>query len=174
MIRIRRYSATAILLLLLLVQPLYGAQSKQTKAVVLLYSEDKAHPAHELTDQGIREAFRSNELFDIILYTEYLDLSRFSGTDHLHIVSDYLRRKYAGLKIDVLIGVYPAAVEMLLGEARSAFPGVPIVACEMTGPYAESLVNSPSRAFITGVVMAENMAGLLDAAFRMRPNMNRE
>jgi PAS domain S-box-containing protein len=173
MIRIRRYSATAILLLLLLVQPLYGAQSKQTKAVLLLYSEDKAHPAHELTDQGIRETFRSNKLFDIILYTEYLDLSRFSGTDHLRTVADYLRRKYAGLKIDVLIGVYPAAVDMLLGEGRSAFLGVPIVACEMTGPYAESLVNSPSRAFITGVVMAENMEGLLDAAFRMRPNMKR-
>ena len=39
----------------------------------MLYSEDKAHPAHELTDRGIRAVFRSNKLFDVQLYTEYLD-----------------------------------------------------------------------------------------------------
>ena len=38
------------------------------KNVLVLYSEDKAHPAHELTDRGIRSAFRSNKLFEVRLY----------------------------------------------------------------------------------------------------------
>lgn len=37
--------------------------------------------------------------------------------------------------------------------------------------YAEALDNWSSRDFIIGVVMAENMAGLLDVALRMRPTV---
>jgi len=169
MMQIQRGSSAAIWLVLLLVQLLYAAEPKETKRILILYSEDKAHPAHELTDRGIRQAFQSNKLFDVELYTEYLDLTRFSGTAHLRTVADYLHRKYGGLKIDVIIGVYPAAVDVLLGEAQVAFPGVPIVACEVSRPYAENLDNSPSRAFVTGVVMAENIGGLLDNALRLRP-----
>jgi PAS domain S-box-containing protein len=84
-------------------------------------------------------------------------------------VADYLQRKYAGLKIDAIIGVYPAVADVLLGEAQEAFSGVPIVACEVSRSYAGNLDNSPSRAFVTGVVMAENIAGLLDTALRLRP-----
>jgi hypothetical protein len=65
---------------LVLFLPVGGLASspKEPKRVLLLYSQEKADPAHELTDQGIREAFRSNKLFDVRLYTEYLDLGRFS------------------------------------------------------------------------------------------------
>ena len=52
MMQIYRVISAALLLLLLLVQSLYAAESKETKAVLVLYSEDKAHPAHELTDKG--------------------------------------------------------------------------------------------------------------------------
>ena len=88
-------------------------------------------------------------------------------------LADYLRRKYTGSKIDAIIAVYPAAVDLLLGEASMAFPGVPIVACDMTRPYAESLENSPSRSFVTGVVMGDNIAGVLEAALRIRPDIKR-
>jgi PAS domain S-box-containing protein len=171
--QIYRIISAALLLLLLLIQSSYAAESKETKAVLVLYSEDKAHPAHELTDKGIREAFRSNKLFHAQLYTEYLDLSRFSGPAHERALADYLHRKYSNSKIDAIIAVYPATIELLLGEARAAFPGVPIVACEVSRSYAESLNSSPSRSFVTGVVMGGNMAGMLEAALRMRPDTRR-
>jgi PAS domain S-box-containing protein len=170
MMQIQRGGFAAMWLIVLLVQLLSAAEPREKKNVLVLYSEEKAHPGHELTDRGIHGAFRSNKLFDVRLYTEYLDLSRFRGTAHLLTVADYLHRKYSGLKIDVIIGVYPAAVDVLLGEAQEAFPGVPIVACAVSRSYAENLDNSTSRAFITGVVMAEDIAGLLDTALRLRPN----
>ena len=121
MMRIYRIISPALLLLLLL-QPLFGAEAREAKRGLVLYSEDKAHPAHELTDGGIRAVFRSNKLFDVQLYTEYLDLSRFSGPGHTRAVADYLRRKYAGSKIDAIITIYPAALDFLLGEARAGVP----------------------------------------------------
>jgi hypothetical protein len=65
---------------------------QESKKGLVLYSEDKVHPAHEMTEQGIRVVFRSNKLFDVQLYTEYLDLSRFSGPGHTRAVTDYRGR----------------------------------------------------------------------------------
>ena len=162
------------LILALVFAPAFDAHgSFPQKRVLLLYSEDKAHPAHELTDGGIRAVFRLNKLFDVQLYTEYLDLSRFSGPGHTRAVTDYLGRKYAGSKIDAIITIYPAAIDMFLGEARAGFPGVPIVACEITRIQAENLERSPSRGLTTGVVLGENTAGIMDSAFRMRPGTKR-
>ncbi len=169
MMQSQRGGLAAVVLIILLVQLLSAAETREKKHVLVLYSQDKVHPAHELTDRGIREAFQSNKLFDVQLYTEYLDLSRFGSTEHLRTVADYLHRKYAGIKIDLIIGVYPAAVDVLLGEAQAAFPGVPIVACEVSRSYAKNLENSPSRAFITGTIIADNIAGLLDTALQLRP-----
>lgn len=169
MTQIQRGGFAAIVLILFLGSLLSAGSLREKKRVLAIYSEDKAHPAHELTDRGLRESFQSNKLFDVQLYTEYLDLTQFSDTAHLRTLADYLQRKYAGTKIDVIIGVYPAAVDVLLGEAQTAFPGVPIVACEVSRPYSENLGDSPSCAFMTGVVMATDVAGLLDTALRLLP-----
>ena len=85
-----------------------------------------------------------------------------------------LRRKYAGTKIDVDHRRLPSLPWMCFWARLSkAFPGVPIVACEVTRSYAENLDKSPSRSFITGVVMGDNIAGVVDAALRMRPDTKR-
>ena len=158
------------LILVLVFAPAFDAHSSlPEKRVLLLYSEDKAHPANELTDQGIRAAFRSNKFFDVQLYTEYLDLPRFSGPGHTRAVTDYLGRKYAGLKIDTIITIYPTVLDMFLDEARAGFPGVPLVACVITRIQAENLERSPSRRLITGVVLGDKIAGIMDSAFRLRP-----
>jgi len=142
---------------------------KPQKRVLLLYSEDKSHPAHELTDTGIREAFRSNRLFDVRVYTEYLDVTRFSGPGHARAVADYLGRKYTGLKIDAVITIYPAALDMLLGEATTGLHGVPVVACEIVRSAAANLERSPSRRWVTGLIIGDNITGLLDSAFLLKP-----
>ena len=163
----------SLILALLLAPGRDAFASAPQKRVLVLYGEDKAHPAHELTDQGIRAAFRSNGLFDVQLYTEYLDQSRFSGPGHLQAVADYLRRKYAALKIAAIISVYPAALAFLMSEEREILPGVPIVASEILRGDAENLDHSSRRSLITGVIMGDNIAGLLDSIFRMRPGTKR-
>jgi PAS domain S-box-containing protein len=161
-------------MLTLFLAPAYDASaSLPQKRVLLLYSEDKAHPAHELTDQGIRAIFQSNKLFKVRLFTEYLDVSRFSGLSHVRTMADYLRRKYAGMKVDAIITVYPAAMDFLLGEGIDLFPGTPIVANEVTREYAEKLKHSPPYRSLTGTIVGENAAGVFDTAFRIRPDSKR-
>jgi PAS domain S-box-containing protein len=161
--------AAALVLSLLLAQPLAAMEPKEAKRILVLYGEGKEHPAHELTDQGLRAAFRSNHLFDVQLYPEYLDDSRFGGAGHARTVADYLRRKYAGIKIEVIITVYPSALELLLSEEGDIFPGVPVVASQLPRIMAENLEHSPLHRFITGVVIGDNSTGLLDSALQLRP-----
>jgi PAS domain-containing protein len=158
-----------LLLALLLLQPLWAGQPLETKRVLVLYSEDKAHPAHELTEQGIRSAFRSNTQFDLQQYNEYLDVSRFSGPANAHAFADYLRRKYVNVKIDTIITVYPAAMDFLLSEALEVFPDTTIVANQVSRAYAAKLKDSAPRRAITGTIAGDNVTGVLDSAFRMRP-----
>jgi signal transduction histidine kinase len=162
------------LLVLLLLQPLYGAEPGEAKRVLVLYSEDKTLPAHELTDRGIRSVFQSNKLFDVQLLSEYLDVSHFGGVSHARAMIDFLRRKYSGIEIHVIIAVNPAAVDFLLAERSTLFPEVPIIASEITSSsYAENLERSPARRFVTGTIMRDNITGIMDAALRMRPETKR-
>ena len=169
----------AVFLLALLSLPLStgwahpSVAAKETRQVLVLFSQERGHPAHELTEQGIRQAFRSNPAFVVELYIEYLDVARFSDPSQAATEAHFLRRKYAGIKLDAIIAVYPAAVDFLLGEGNAAFPRVPIVACIVSRAWAEKLERSPSRRYITGVMIAENTGDVLEAALRMRPSTKR-
>jgi hypothetical protein len=85
-------------------------------------------------------------------------------------MADYLRRKYAGLKFDIIIPVYPTATDFLLAEGRTLFPRVPVVACETTRNAAEKLEQSPERRFITGVILGDNATEMITSALRLKPD----
>jgi signal transduction histidine kinase len=150
-----------------------AAASLPLKRVLLLYSEQRDHPAHELTDRGIRGVFRSNRFFDVEVYAEYLDAARFAGISRARAMADYLRGKYFGIKINAIITVYPYAMDFLLAERRSLLPEVPIVAAVMTRGYGEKLERSPARRFVTGTIIGDNIFGIMEAALRMKPKTKR-
>ena len=149
------------------------AEAKETKRVLILYSQERGHPAHDLTERGIRAVFLSNSSFDVQLYNEYLDVARFSGPGQISSAADYLRRKYLGMKIDAIIAVYPYAVDFLLAARSPLFSEVPIIACETLRSYAENLEHSPVRRYVTGTIVDDNMTDFITDALRMRPETKR-
>ena len=46
---------------------------------------------------------------------------------------------------------------------------MPIIAIELPRPYAENLERSPARRFITGTMLGDNISGLMDTAFHLKP-----
>jgi hypothetical protein len=138
------------LLLLLFFLPLSAAEPREVKRVLVLHSENKANPGQELAEQGIREGFRSNRQFDVELYSEYLDVSRFGGSSsHAAEMADHLRRMYTGVEIHAIITVYPYALEFLLAERRALFPEAPVIAAVISRSNAEKLEHSPARRLFT-------------------------
>jgi PAS domain S-box-containing protein len=158
---------------LLLTQPLHAAAPKETKRVLIVYSLDKWHPAHNLTERAMRKVFRENSRFDVLEYAEYLDMGRFHGPEHARAMAEFLRRKYTAFKIDVVVTVYPDALDFLLREKGRLFSGVPIVAAEVTRPYAENLDRSPARRHVTATILGDNVSGIIAAVLRLKPNTQR-
>ena len=62
------------------------------------------------------------------LYIETLDPNRFPGEAHARRMREYLREKYVGKKIAVLIAAFDEALSFLLDERDPVFPDVPIAA----------------------------------------------
>jgi PAS domain S-box-containing protein len=157
------------LLLLLISQPLSAAEQREAKRVLVLYSEDKDNPSQEMTEQGIQAGFRSNKLFDVQLYAEYLDVSRFGDLSHARVMADFLRRKYSGMEIHGIISVYPYALDFLLAQGRTLFPGVPVIAAAISASYSRKLERSPVRRFVTGTVLGGNFSDMMDVVLQVRP-----
>lgn len=161
----------SLALLLLLIFPSFSAgETRETKRVLVLQSEEKDSPGPEMAERGIRGVFRSNKLFDAQLYIEYLDMSRFGDLSHARAMADFLRRKYSGVKIDVVITVYPSALDFLLAGKRALFPGVPVIAALITGSQKEDLKDSPARSYVTGTISGDNLTVFVDTALRLRPD----
>jgi PAS domain S-box-containing protein len=158
---------------LLLTQPLHAAPPKETKRVLIVYSLDTYHPAHRLTEQGMSRTFKEDGRFEVKVYAEYLDLGRFPGPEPAGAIADLLRRKYANIKIDVIITVYPDALDFLLREKQRLFPGVPIVAAEVPRTYAETLDRSPLRRRLTATILGDNASGIVADALRFKPETQR-
>ena len=161
------------LFLLLMCHPLSAAEPKEVKRVLILHSEGTDNPGQQLTEQGIRSVLLANKSYDIKLYTEYLDVSRFFDLTYAGVMADFLRGKYAGIEIDAIITIFPWAVEFLLAERRSLFPKAPIVAAVITRGHAARLENSPARPFVTGTIVGEKISELMDDALRLRPHTKR-
>jgi len=168
----------SIIILLLTLQPITilaapSPATLETKRLLVLYSLDKGHPAHGLTEKGISEGLQANRQFNVQLFTEYLDMGRFPDPGQAGAMAAFLRRKYQGFKLDGIITFYPSAVDFLQNEGRDLFPDVPIVAGEVSRSYAAKLEKSLVRRRITGTIMGENITGVLDAALRMMPATKR-
>ena len=92
---------------------------------------------HDITDQGIRAAFRSNtRLRRPALHRIPGCRPVLAGPGHASAVADYLRRKYAGMKIDAIITVYPQRRGLPAGPEACPLPGVPVIACEIGREFA--------------------------------------
>src|SRR5262245_57973472 len=80
--------------------PSARAQNPPTpKRVLVLYWYGKDFPANVLLDKGVQTVLRSNAAGAVEYFSEYLESNRFPGENQSLALSDYLRRKYAGLRI---------------------------------------------------------------------------
>ncbi len=140
------------------------------KRVVVLYSAPLDFPATEMAERGIREVLLTSTDFQIQLFSEYLDLSRFRDARQREALVELLRYRYAEEATDLVIGVDVPAAHFLLEHAGSVFPGVPMVMCSIPEVMAEALSASPLRQRISGVFEPTNAAPLVETALSLKPD----
>ena len=104
-----------------------AAQSLSPKTVLTIHSGAENYPANPLLDAGIREALEARSDLPIDYFAEYLEADLFPGDRATQAFRDYLRRKYEGRRIDVVIAITKTALDFALDNRDDLFGGAPIV-----------------------------------------------
>src|SRR5262245_53449328 len=104
-----------------------AAEPVTPKTIVALYWYGKDFPSNVTFDRTFQETFKSAVSGTLEYHAEYWESNRFPGEDQSLALRDYLHRKYADRKVDVVIAVSGVALDFLLKHRSQLFPEVPIV-----------------------------------------------
>jgi PAS domain S-box-containing protein len=152
-----------------LVCPTASAQP-QPHTVLALFWSTEDYPANAVHDEGIREGLLSNATDPIDYYTEYLESDRFPEPQASDALREYLRRKYAGRHIDLVIAMTDVALRFALRHRADLFPGAPIVFFGNSVPEAD---RDPAGGGSTGVIVMDGYRATLELALAMHPATER-
>ena len=142
--------------------------SARPKIVLVLYPDrNDGRPGGVLVDRGIRSTFANGSPERIEIHSEHLDVTPSADADYQQHLAEFLRRKYADRKIDVVIAGLAPALDFALKYREVAFPGVPIVFCAVDQRELTTRKLPPD---VIGVPVKMDMAATLDAALQLHPN----
>jgi signal transduction histidine kinase/ABC-type uncharacterized transport system substrate-binding protein len=142
----------ALALLACAASPALAQESFSDKIVLGLYWYAREYPTNEMYERGLRRALAAAPQGGPEYYSEYLEIDRFPLEEQAPLLREYLRKKYATRRIDVIVASAQTPFEFML-EDRSLFPGVPIVYTAFGPAEAASDRSTPGVAgvFIVGV-----------------------
>ncbi len=138
----------------------------RAKRVLALFDFGKDAPANVVWDATIRatlDAAASQPRIEY--YAEFFDASRFIDAEHSAVMHDYLRRKYAGKTIDVIIAM-DLTSRFLVGPGRDLFADVPVVHTVAAGTHPAATSDDPRLVGIRGVFDARRT---LETALAFHP-----
>jgi len=148
-----------------------AGDSEKSKTVVVLYPDaNDGRPGNVLVDRGIRSTLATDGLRTVEIHSEHLDVSRFPEPSYQQTVAEFLKRKYANRKVDLVIASLASGLDFAVTHRDHAFPGVPIVFCAVDERELKARTLPPD---VIGVPIKMDMAATLDAALRLQPNTKR-
>jgi len=135
------------------------------KRVLVLYWDNKDFPGNIKFD----ESFKTELGFvapGAEYYPEYMETTRFPGANQVFF-HDYLRQKYAGRKIDVVVATADIPLKFLIQYRADLFTDAPIVFVANAPPPAEQIV---SGAGMTGIVHQSTYRETMELALKLHPD----
>ena len=103
------------------------AQATGTKRVVVLYWDNKDFPGNIRFDEAFQSQLRASGGDGIEYYPEYFETTKFPGEQYELTYRQYLRDKYAGRHIDVVVASADPPLTFLLKYRTYVFSNSPIV-----------------------------------------------
>ncbi len=142
--------------------------SPEQPAVLFLEQDDSGRPGYLAMMRGFRQAMDENLPGMVDVYSENLDLARFSNPEYLEHLSEWFRLKYKDKKIDVVIS-FGATSTKLARQIREEFwPDARIL--EIGGNVQEG---APQDPHVASLGVSLDVAGTLQAARTLMPDASR-
>jgi signal transduction histidine kinase len=155
----------ATLLLLSLASMGVPVRAGATPASVLVLAQaEPSYPAFQEEMAAVRDVL-ADAPAGVTYYLEHLESFRFREPGFKDRMSEWLRQKYQGVPVDLILAQGVEAVRFVQ-ENRGAWPGVPIVFFGVPVPFE----NVPAVAGMTGATFTPDIAGNVRLARRLLPD----
>ena len=105
--------------------PTASAQSQPHKTVLTVQWSSEDFPTNPIVDGAIRRVLSSRSNVPIDYYAEYLESDRFPAAEASAALRDYIRAKYRGRQIDLVIAISEPALQFVLRHRHELFPNAP-------------------------------------------------
>jgi signal transduction histidine kinase len=140
------------------------------KRVLLVFSESRDLPGNVLMEQSVRAEILSHSTNRIEFFTESMDAAHFPSPMYYRLFGDYIRDKYAGQRLDVVM-LFMARNYQLASELSAVLgpqvPRVYVVVNDLDLPEP-----SPARLF-TGIFQRFDIPATIKIIFQLQPETRR-
>lgn len=135
-----------------------SAQDRSPRTVLVVHWGPEEFPATPAVNTALGEALTSDSELPIDFFTEYLESDRFPPDEATAALADYIRRKYRGRRIDLVIAIADPALRFVLDYREELFPGAPIVYSGVAIPDGVSRSDGGGlTAVMRGIAYAETL-----------------
>jgi PAS domain S-box-containing protein len=136
------------------------------KNILILHTLESSTPLTLATNRGLLDALR---ISGVNLFFESMDLRRNPGPEPRKLLVEQMRLKWSHRKADMVITVYPEALEFVVNDCREVFPHVPIIALHLPQNFMIAERGRP----IIGHFPTYDIAGTMDIALKLVPRTKR-
>jgi PAS domain S-box-containing protein len=139
------------------------------KNVLVMHSGEANARIFIETDKGISTTLESGGISELNHFFESLNLIWNPGLEYRKALVEKLRLQYGHRKVDVIITMYPEALEFVLKDCGDIFPRVPIIALYLQKSLEVSNVD---RTIVQHTAILD-ITGTLESALSLVPALKR-
>ena len=143
-----------------------AAQNGSHRTVLTIHWGAETFPSNPILDAAIRQVVASRPDLAIDYFAEYLDSDRFPEEEASLALKDYIRRKYRGRKIDLVIAMSDPVRRFVLDHRDELFLDAPIIAAGATVPDEKTRAMG---AGLTGIAIGTVYAETLRLVLTLHP-----
>jgi signal transduction histidine kinase len=147
--------------------PAVSAQESPHRTVLAINWGQEDFPSTPVVNASIQDALRSDPGIRIDYFMEYLESDVFPKEVASAALADFIRAKYRGRRIDVVIAIADPALRFALDYRDALFPGAPIVYSGVAVPEDSSRSEAGG---LTGVLRGVAYAATLRLALALHPS----
>ena len=145
-----------------------SGQTAPPRNVLTIHWGAEDFPGTAVLDAAIRDVLHSDPAQPVNYFAEYLESEVFPAATASLGLHDYIRQKFAGRRIDVVIANTTPALEFVLSYQDELFAGVPIVF--VAGQLPAATLDDPAVG-LTGVVSDVAFAETVELALKLHPSV---
>ena len=149
---------------------IHGADNSSSKRVLIVSTGSTFAPGFTLAAQTATDTLRQLEPGPLELYSESLDIVRFTSDSYSRLFRNYLGEKYLDYPPDLVLLIYVGNLGLAEKRLKELFPGVPIVVVGLT---EEKISPGQLGTHLTGLAQRSDPRGTIELVLRLQPETRR-